>query len=218
MTLLVTGATGFVMSVLGRHWLETDPAARLVVLDASPLDATVQRYFGPVRERLSVIIADVTHSETWQPAVARHAPLALTQLRERAKVKPGEWVLIMGAAGRDFHNFNVVYRDDPSVEVVAFTATQIPFINDRTYPASLAGPRYPDGIRIHDESELSRLIHALHVQDVVFGYSDVSHQYVMHKASEAIAAGANFLMNDSGTSKGWISQYTFSSRTRRAMS
>ena len=85
MTLLVTGATGFVMSVLGRHWLETDPAARLVVLDASPLDATVQRYFGPVRERLSVIIADVTHSETWQPAVARHA---VTHIVHGATITP----------------------------------------------------------------------------------------------------------------------------------
>ena len=101
-------------------------------------------------------------------------------------------VLIMGAAGRDFHNFNVVYRDDPSTEVVAFTATQIPFINDRRYPASLAGDRYPDGIQIHDESELVPLIRDLEVDDVVFSYSDVSHQYVMHVASTVLAAGANF--------------------------
>jgi predicted GTPase len=101
-------------------------------------------------------------------------------------------VLIMGAAGRDFHNFNVVYRDDPRSEVVAFTATQIPFIEDRTYPAELAGERYPSGIRIHDESELMRLIRDEHVDDVVFAYSDVSHEYVMHKASEVLAAGANF--------------------------
>ncbi|MDP9119727.1 MAG: GTPase, partial [Actinomycetota bacterium] len=67
-------------------------------------------------------------------------------------------VLIMGAAGRDFHNFNVVYRDNPSTEVVAFTATQIPYIDDRTYPAALAGSRYPNGIRIHEEDELTRLI------------------------------------------------------------
>ena len=67
-------------------------------------------------------------------------------------------VLIMGAAGRDFHNFNVVYRDDPHTDVVAFTATQIPFIDDRTYPASLAGDRYPQGIPIHDETELRQLI------------------------------------------------------------
>ena len=70
-------------------------------------------------------------------------------------------VLIMGAAGRDFHNFNVVYRDDPETEVVAFTATQIPYIDDRTYPAELAGDRYPDGIPIHEEEELTRLIRDL---------------------------------------------------------
>ncbi len=103
-------------------------------------------------------------------------------------------VLIMGAAGRDFHNFNVVYRDDRRYEVVAFTATQIPFIEDRTYPAELAGPRYPDGIRIHDETELTELIRDLKVDDVVFAYSDVSHEYVMHKGSEALAAGANFVL------------------------
>jgi predicted GTPase len=101
-------------------------------------------------------------------------------------------VLIMGAAGRDFHNFNVVYRSDPDTEVVAFTATQIPFIDDRTYPASLAGERYPNGIPIHDEEELARLIADLRVDDVVFSYSDVSHEYVMHKASESLAAGASF--------------------------
>jgi len=101
-------------------------------------------------------------------------------------------VLIMGAAGRDFHNFNVVYRDDQRYEVVAFTATQIPFIDDRTYPASLAGERYPKGIEIHEEAELSRLIRDLEVDDVVFAYSDVSHEYVMHKASEVLSAGANF--------------------------
>lgn len=103
-------------------------------------------------------------------------------------------VLIMGAAGRDFHNFNVVYRDDPDHVVVAFTATQIPFIDDRTYPASLAGERYPNGIPIHDETDLTRLIRDLEVDDVVFAYSDVSHEYVMHKGSEAMAAGANFLL------------------------
>ncbi|HET7236841.1 MAG TPA: cyclic 2,3-diphosphoglycerate synthase [Actinomycetota bacterium] len=103
-------------------------------------------------------------------------------------------VLIMGAAGRDFHNFNVAYRDDPGHEVVAFTATQIPFIDDRTYPASLAGSRYPNGIPIHDESELAGLIRDLDVDDVVFAYSDVSHEYVMHKASQVLAAGANFVL------------------------
>src|SRR5947209_3321738 len=103
-------------------------------------------------------------------------------------------VLIMGAAGRDFHNFNAVYRGDRRYDVVAFTATQIPFINDRTYPAALAGDRYPRGIEIHDESELGRLIHDLKVDDVVFAYSDVSHEHVMHKASEVLAAGANFVL------------------------
>jgi predicted GTPase len=103
-------------------------------------------------------------------------------------------VLIMGAAGRDFHNFNTVYRTNPETQVVAFTATQIPYINDRRYPASLAGPKYPDGIQIYDESELVRLIGELDVDDVVFSYSDVSHEYVMHKASTVMAAGANFLL------------------------
>ena len=103
-------------------------------------------------------------------------------------------VLIMGAAGRDFHNFNTVYRDDPSSTVVAFTATQIPFINDRRYPASLAGASYPDGIQIYDESELTRLIDELDVDDVVFSYSDVSHEFVMHQASRVLAAGANFVL------------------------
>jgi predicted GTPase len=103
-------------------------------------------------------------------------------------------VLIMGAAGRDFHNFNTVYRDDPATQVVAFTATQIPFINDRRYPPSLAGAQYPDGIQIYDESELVRLIGELEVDDVVFSYSDVSHEYVMHKGSTVMAAGANFLL------------------------
>ncbi|MGZ4114682.1 MAG: cyclic 2,3-diphosphoglycerate synthase [Actinomycetota bacterium] len=101
-------------------------------------------------------------------------------------------VLIMGAAGRDFHNFNTVYRDNPDYEVVAFTATQIPFINDRTYPAELAGSRYPNGIAIYDESELDRLIRDERVDDVIFAYSDVSHEYVMHKGSQVLAAGANY--------------------------
>jgi predicted GTPase len=103
-------------------------------------------------------------------------------------------VLIMGAAGRDFHNFNVTYREDPRVKVVAFTATQIPFIDDRTYPASLAGERYPAGIPIHDESMLTALIKEQEIDDVIFSYSDVSHTYVMHKASQVLAAGANFVL------------------------
>jgi predicted GTPase len=100
----------------------------------------------------------------------------------------------MGAAGRDFHNFNTVYRDDATSDVVAFTATQIPFIDDRRYPPELAGAAYPRGIQIYDESELVRLIEELDVDDVVFSYSDVSHEHVMHKASEVLAAGANFVL------------------------
>src|SRR5438128_4450044 len=103
-------------------------------------------------------------------------------------------VLIMGAAGRDFHNFNTVYRDREDVDVVAFTATQIPYIENRTYPPELAGPRYPDGIPIHVEEDLVRLVHDLRVDEVVFAYSDVSHEYVMHRASEALAAGADFTL------------------------
>jgi predicted GTPase len=103
-------------------------------------------------------------------------------------------VLIMGAAGRDFHNFNVVYRDDPQVRVMAFTATQIPGIEDRRYPAELAGPRYPEGIPIHSETDLAGLIRRLEVDEVVFAYSDVSHVHVMHTASAALAAGASFTL------------------------
>src|SRR5205823_8023157 len=103
-------------------------------------------------------------------------------------------ILIMGAAGRDFHNFNVAYRDRDDVDVVAFTATQIPYIDDRTYPAELAGPRYPKGVPIHPEEDLARLIDELAVDEVVFSYSDISHEYVMHRASEVLAAGADFTL------------------------
>jgi len=101
-------------------------------------------------------------------------------------------VLIMGAAGRDFHNFNVYFRPRQDYEVVAFTATQIPNIEGRLYPASLAGPLYPRGIPIHPESELVALIHKHAVEQVIFAYSDVSHEYVMHQASQVLAAGADF--------------------------
>ena len=101
-------------------------------------------------------------------------------------------VLIMGAAGRDFHNFNVYFRDRDAYEIVAFTATQIPNIEGRVYPDALAGKLYPAGIPIYPESELRRLIAELNVEQVVFAYSDVSHEYVMHKASEVLAAGADF--------------------------
>lgn len=101
-------------------------------------------------------------------------------------------VVIMGAAGRDFHNFNVHFRNNPDYEVIAFTATQIPGIDGRVYPAELAGPAYPRGIPIHDESELSHLIQTQHVDEVIFAYSDVQHQYVMHKASQVLALGPDF--------------------------
>jgi predicted GTPase len=100
----------------------------------------------------------------------------------------------MGAAGRDFHNFNLVYRDDPTSRVVAFTAAQIPGIAERRYPASLAGPGYPEGIPIVAESGLEALCREERVDDVVFAYSDVPHATVMHAASRALAAGADFLL------------------------
>ena len=105
---------------------------------------------------------------------------------------------ILGAAGRDFHNFNTTYRDDPSVEVVAFTATQIPGIAGRRYPVELAGPRYPQGIRIVPEDDLERLIRDERIDACVFAYSDVMHETVMHLASRCIVAGADFeiLSND----------------------
>src|SRR6187397_3436719 len=100
-------------------------------------------------------------------------------------------VLIVGAAGRDFHNFNLVYRGREEYEVVAFTATQIPNIDGRVYPAALAGDLYPDGIPIRPESELEQLV-ADGIDDVVFSYSDVTHEHVMHIASRALAAGGSF--------------------------
>ena len=103
-------------------------------------------------------------------------------------------ILILGAAGRDFHNFNTVYRDDPSARVVAFTATQIPGISGRRYPAVLAGPLYPQGIPIVAEEELSRLIREERIDTCVFSYSDVTHEHVMHVASQSIALGADFLL------------------------
>jgi predicted GTPase len=103
-------------------------------------------------------------------------------------------VLILGAAGRDFHNFNVCYRDNPAATVVAFTATQIPNIAGRRYPPELAGSRYPDGIPIVPEAGLAGLIRDLRVDRVVFAYSDVSYQHVMHLASVALAGGADFVL------------------------
>lgn len=101
-------------------------------------------------------------------------------------------VVVMGAGGRDFHNFNTVFRDDPSTRVVAFTAAQIPGIDDRTYPPSLAGMHYPDGVPILAEDELTDLIRREDVDEVVLAYSDLSHEDVMHKASTVLSAGADF--------------------------
>ncbi len=103
-------------------------------------------------------------------------------------------IIIMGAAGRDFHNFNTLYRNDKSIEVVAFTATQIPDIEGRRYPAALAGKLYPKGIPIYDEKDLLSLIKKHKIEEVVFSYSDVPFEYVMTKGAEVIAAGAAFSM------------------------
>ena len=105
-----------------------------------------------------------------------------------------ERVIIMGAGGRDFHNFNMVFRDNPDFEVVAFTATQIPFTAGRVYPYELAGTDYPEGIPIFSEEELERLILKYKADKVVFSYSDVSHEYVMHKASLCLSLGADFIL------------------------
>jgi len=112
---------------------------------------------------------------------------------------PPTRVIIMGAAGRDFHNFNVYFRDNPAYQVVAFTATQIPNIEGRTYPPTLAGKLYPKGIPIHPEQQLVELIHAHSADQVVFAYSDVTHEYVMHLASEVLISGADFRLMGTGT-------------------
>lgn len=102
--------------------------------------------------------------------------------------------IIMGAAGRDFHNFNVYFRDNEEYSVAAFTATQIPDIEGRKYPSILAGELYPDGIPIYHEKDLTKYIKELEVSEVFFSYSDVSHEYIMHKASEVMSAGASFTL------------------------
>jgi predicted GTPase len=106
--------------------------------------------------------------------------------------KDRQRVIIMGAAGRDFHNFNVYFRKNAAYEVVAFTATQIPNIEGRKYPPQLSGDLYPKGIPIYPESDLIKLIGSEGIDQVIFAYSDVSHEYVMHRASEVLAAGADF--------------------------
>jgi len=103
-------------------------------------------------------------------------------------------VLIMGAAGRDFHNFNVFFRNNPSYEVVCFTATQIPYITDRKYPKEIAGDAYPEGIPIFHEEKLVELIKEKKIDEVVFSYSDVSYEYLMHKSAIVNAAGADFTL------------------------
>ena len=103
-------------------------------------------------------------------------------------------IIILGAAGRDFHNFNVYFRDNPAYDVVAFTATQIPGIATRKYPASLAGPRYPDGVPIFPEEDLPKLIERFHAQALVFSYSDVDYAYVGHRIALANAHGADFIL------------------------
>jgi predicted GTPase len=117
-------------------------------------------------------------------------PVGAARRRKEAWVQ--RRVIIVGAAGRDFHNFNSVFRGDPGSVVVAFTATQIPYIDDRIYPPALAGPGYPDGIPIHPEDRLEDLIRSHRVDEVVFSYSDVRHVDVMHVASRVLAAGADF--------------------------
>ncbi len=106
-------------------------------------------------------------------------------------------VLILGAAGRDFHNFNVRYRRDSGIEVVGFTATQIPDIAGRTYPPELAGELYPEGISVYEEEDLENLIQRLSVDEVVFAYSDVTYDHVMHLAARSVAAGASFHLHGS---------------------
>ena len=104
----------------------------------------------------------------------------------------GKTIIIIGAAGRDFHVFNTLFRDSDGYDVVAFTAAQIPFISDRGYPKELSGKRYPKGIAIYDESELPVLIKKLHVDECMLAYSDLNYVDVMHKASLVNACGADF--------------------------
>jgi predicted GTPase len=117
-------------------------------------------------------------------------PFAATAAEARGRRR----VLILGAAGRDFHDFNMVYRDDPTACVVGFTAAQIPRIAGRRYPPELAGPLYPEGIPIFEEAALDELCRTHGIDEVVFAYSDVTHEHVMHLASRALAAGANFAL------------------------
>jgi predicted GTPase len=109
--------------------------------------------------------------------------------------------LILGAGGRDFHNFNTYYRSNDRFEVVAFTATQIPHISERIYPPELAGPLYPNGVPIRPESDLANIVESQKVEEIVFAYSDVSHEYVMHMASRALALGCDFRLLGPGSTQ-----------------
>lgn len=126
----------------------------------------------------------------------RRSTATASEPTRRARTPPSarRRVVILGAAGRDFHNFNVVYRDDPEHEVIAFTAAQIPGIAGRRYPPALAGSLYPDGIPIVDEADFDAFCRSRQVDEVVFAYSDVTHESVMHLGSRALAAGADFLL------------------------
>lgn len=124
--------------------------------------------------------------------MSQSAPLARGTDVTQEQFGPPRKAIIMGAAGRDFHNFLVSVKDDPRIEVVAFTATQIPGIEDRVFPAALAGPSYPQGIPIFAEEDLPELIPRLSADEVIFAYSDVSHEILMHKASRVLALGADF--------------------------
>src|SRR5688572_33006456 len=124
----------------------------------------------------------------------RLRPLPRRCSMNRRREFPRIRTLVVGAAGRDFHDFNVVFRDDERHEVVAFTAAQIPNIDGRRYPPDLAGPLYPEGIPIHSEDRLEELIEQRRIDLAVFSYSDVSHEHVMHLASRVVAAGADFTM------------------------
>ncbi len=116
------------------------------------------------------------------------------QKSRRGRSKESIRVIILGAGGRDFHNFNTYFRKHPSYHVMAFTATQIPFIADRRYPPELAGPRYPQGIPIYPETELPRLLSEHPVDQVIFSYSDVSHEALMDKASLVLSKGQDFVL------------------------
>ena len=142
---------------------------------------------GPLPHRRS-IASGGSRTPAVDPAATENAMSASASAQSR------ERVVILGAAGRDFHDFNLMYRDDPGVEVVAFTATQIPDIAGRAYPRELAGPLYPHGIPIVDEDELESLVAREHVDTVVLAYSDLSHAQVMHLGSRVIASGADFVV------------------------